>query len=353
MSNRYERIAEGLTVQPLLDALAQHPGLWGQITARQDMPGSPHKDTQCIFLRWPADQSIWAAFHDLTNEDYPAAKVLAPAASHLVHDVVVEHLGIPGAQLGRVLLTKLKPGGVIIPHFDQGPYADQFDRFHVVLDAADGNVITVDGQDFIPVTGDLFWFNHKLVHSYRNESDRPRLHLIIDVVAPVYRAKRGLTFQRERAHDLWDTIMPLLQEHKDEIAHYPDILLNPDQPAYEQAEEHGLLRCYVARLNGDLVGYGIFFVKRNMHYRDSLQAVQDVLFVTQAHRHGRVGLKLIQYATEQLRAEQIQVEYQHTKANAQIREALKALKGRTDIGKLMESLGYELIDLIYGKRLDR
>jgi len=341
MSHRFERIAEGLHVQPLLDKLAQHPGLWGQITTRQDTPGSPHKDTQCIFLRWPADQSIWAAFHDLTSEDYPAAKVLAPAVSDLVWDVVVNRLPLPGGQLGRVILTKLKPGGVITPHFDQGPYADKYDRFHVVLSAGEGNVITVGGQDFTPSSGDLFWFYHKLVHSYRNESDQPRLHLILDVVAPTYRAKRGLTFQRERAHDLWDTIMPLLQEHKEEIAHYQDILLNPDQPAYEQAEDRGLLRCYVARLNGELVGYAIFFVKRNMHYRDSLQAVQDVLFVTKPHRHGRVGLKLIQYSEDQLKTEGVQVCYHHVKVST------------PDTVALFHKLGYEDIDLIVGKRLDR
>jgi GNAT superfamily N-acetyltransferase len=145
----------------------------------------------------------------------------------------------------------------------------------------------------------------------------------------------------------------LLIEHKGEISFYPDIELAPDIPAYEQAEDVGLLRCYVARLHGQMVGYAIFFVKYNMHYSHSLQAVQDVLFVTKPHRHGRVGVQLIRYATEQLRAEQVQVEYQHVKATAQIRAALAALMARSDVGALMEKLGYELIDLIYGKRLDR
>jgi GNAT superfamily N-acetyltransferase len=162
-----------------------------------------------------------------------------------------------------------------------------------------------------------------------------------------------LLLQRELAHDLWAEILPLLHEHKEEISHYPDIALDPDIEAYNQIEAKGGLRCYTARLNGELIGYSINFIRHNLHYQGSYQAVQDVLFVMQAHRHGRVGVALIRYKEQQLQAEQAQVTYEHTKANVQIREALAALVHRTDVGALMEKMGYELIDLIYGKRLDR
>lgn len=148
-------------------------------------------------------------------------------------------------------------------------------------------------------------------------------------------------YQRERSHDLWTEILPLLHEHKDEIAHYADIELAPDVDAYNAAEDHGALRCYTARLDGVLVGYAIFFVKFNMHYRHSFQAVQDVLFVTKPHRHGRVGFGLIRYSEEQLHAEGVQVVYQHLKTK--IPETIA----------LFHKLGYEDIDLIVAKRLDR
>ena len=162
-----------------------------------------------------------------------------------------------------------------------------------------------------------------------------------------------ITYQRESAVFLWSEILPLLHEHKNEIAFYQDIALDPDVDAYNRCEGMGTLRCYTARLNGELIGYSINFVRPNMHYMGSLQGVQDVLFVSKPHRHGRVGVALIRYKEEQLRAEQAQVTYEHTKATDQIREALKALVGRTDVGALMEKLGYELVDLIYAKRLDK
>lgn len=150
-----------------------------------------------------------------------------------------------------------------------------------------------------------------------------------------------LTFQRERSADLWAEIMPLLIEHKAEIAHYADIELDPDQLAYNACEMMGMLRCYTARLNGELIGYACFFVKHNMHYQQSLQAVQDVLFVTKPHRHGRVGYKLIKYSEEQLQFEGVQVVYQHLKWN------------RPETIGFFHKLGYEDVDLIVAKRLDK
>lgn len=150
-----------------------------------------------------------------------------------------------------------------------------------------------------------------------------------------------LTLQREKAYDLWSEILPLLHEHYLEITAFPDIPLDPDIDTYNQCERLGMLRCYTARLNGDLIGYACFFVKANMHYRTSLQAVQDVLFITKPHRHGRVGLGLIRYSEDELTKEGCQVVYHHLKTN------------RPETIALFHKLGYEDIDLIVAKRLDR
>lgn len=149
------------------------------------------------------------------------------------------------------------------------------------------------------------------------------------------------TYQRERAQDLWGEIMPLLIEHKDEIAAYPDIPLDPDIEAYNAIEADGALRCYTARLAGVLVGYAVFFLRHNLHYRSSYQAVQDVLFIQLAHRHGRVGFGLIRFSERELKAEGVQAVYQHIKTKTPQTIAL------------FEKLGYAPIDLIMGLRLDQ
>lgn len=148
------------------------------------------------------------------------------------------------------------------------------------------------------------------------------------------------SYQRERSHDLWAEITPLLEVHHREIAHYPDIPLDPDVERYNAAEDAGMLRCYTARVGERLVGYATFFLNNNLHYKSSLQAAQDVIFVLPEYRCGRIGISLIKYCDAALRAEGVQATYQHVKA-------------AHNFGPLLERMGYELVDLIYAKRLDK
>lgn len=149
---------------------------------------------------------------------------------------------------------------------------------------------------------------------------------------------RPLTYQQERVSDLWAEVAPLLVLHWDEIAHYPDIALDPNTKEYNAYDAAGLLRCYTARDAGLLVGYVLFFVRYNLHYQGSLQAVQDVLFLARPYRQGMAGVRLVRFAEAKLKAEGVQVVYHHVK--------------RTNkVGELLVRLGYELVDEVYAKRL--
>jgi GNAT superfamily N-acetyltransferase len=84
----------------------------------------------------------------------------------------------------------------------------------------------------------------------------------------------------------------------------------------------------------------IFFLRPNMHYRRSLQAAQDVLYLHPDYRRGMAGVTLIRVAETRLRAEGVQVIYHHAK--------------RTNrVGELLERLGYEHVENVYAKRLDK
>ena len=74
---------------------------------------------------------------------------------------------------------------------------------------------------------------------------------------------------------------PVISAHKEEIAHYKDIPLDPDWDAYYALQEAGALRPFTMRdpEAGALQGYAVFFVRRNAHYRASLQAMQDILYL--------------------------------------------------------------------------
>jgi len=145
-------------------------------------------------------------------------------------------------------------------------------------------------------------------------------------------------FQLEKIAKVKVELEPLLYAHWREIAHYQDIVLNPDWDHYIAGDENGLLRCFTARdEEEDLVGYAIFWVRPNAHYKDSLQAAQDVLFIHPTRRG--FGAKFILWCDDQLAAEGVQAVYHHVKA-------------AHDFGSMLERFGYEVVDLIYARRLD-
>lgn len=149
-----------------------------------------------------------------------------------------------------------------------------------------------------------------------------------------------MRYQAEQISRLWDEARPLLVAHWREIARYPDIPLAPDIQGYRAIEDSGQLRCYTVRDDERLVGYAVFIVRPNPHYCGSIQASQDVLFLDPQYRRGMAGVRLIRFAEEQLRTEGVQVIYHHAK--------------RTNrVGELLLRLGYELVDEVYAKRLDR
>lgn len=147
----------------------------------------------------------------------------------------------------------------------------------------------------------------------------------------------GVTFQRERAHDVIPELEPLLMRHWEEIAHFKDVPLQPDFDAYRKLEDRDCLRVFTARNDGALIGYAIFIVSVNIHYA-TRQAVQDVLFLAPEYRNARVGLGLIKFGDDELTKECVSAIFHHVKA-------------AHDFGPLLRSIGYELVDYIYGKRI--
>ncbi len=148
-----------------------------------------------------------------------------------------------------------------------------------------------------------------------------------------------IKFQRERAHDLWEEIDPLIKAHYKEIASNQDIPLVPDKKKYEEAEENDILRCYTARIDGRLVGYAVFLVNYNMHYSTSKQALQDILFILKSERKGRLGLGLIKYTEAELESEGVELILHHVKI------------GHPQLQRLLEKLGYSPVDMVLSKRI--
>jgi hypothetical protein len=169
-------ILHGLPVQPLLDSLL--PEMWEDITMRQRYPGSAHADTECIFLRGPRS---FLNFFAVDAQDYPRLEqVIEPLM--LVLLPLLNTIDCQPDELGRVMLVKLLPRGHVKVHTDTGPYADAFQRHHVVLSTNDHCVYHCGDESAKHAAGDAFWFDHHTPHHSHNYGSTDRIHLIVDTL---------------------------------------------------------------------------------------------------------------------------------------------------------------------------
>lgn len=149
------------------------------------------------------------------------------------------------------------------------------------------------------------------------------------------------SFARESSDTVINEIAPLLDAHWAEIAHYQDIPVAVDYDAYLRLESNNQLRIYTIRAGIELVGYALFTVRHSLHYQSSLQAHQDVLYLDPAYRRGSIGWRFITWCDTQLMLDGVQVVYQHQKL------------AHPALGKVLARIGYESVDQLWARRLDR
>ena len=184
MSN-FLRLGAGQVVAPLMLAIERRPELWREDTYLRDYPQGPFGEVESIMLRFPLkavkETQAEVEQHLLTHDphesiDQPAYKVLTEARTL----VMALFTAVQGERLGRVMINKIKPGGVIYPHADTPMHADYYSRFHIVLQSTPGVKFRCGDEWASWETGAVFWFNNKLEHEVINNSEVDRIHMIVD-----------------------------------------------------------------------------------------------------------------------------------------------------------------------------
>jgi hypothetical protein len=177
--NNFQCLAANVDVIPLMNAILRDPALWNQNTLRTAHPNTAHSQVDDIWLRFnevePENQL--AVVDDTECVNYPAWWAL-PQARALIFDLMRR---IEGERLGRVLVTRLRPGGKIAPHVDGGAPATYYERFHVVLNSAPGCLFRAGDETVSMRTGEVWWFDNTKEHEVINNSVDDRIHLIIDI----------------------------------------------------------------------------------------------------------------------------------------------------------------------------
>lgn len=168
------RIAD-YDIAPILAMLPALDDLWGEEGWRATMPYSPHRDSEMIYLRRQPGSRPRDVLHQLASV---ATRHHQGALAVAIDDVCAMTVGRPA----RAMLVRLRPGGVIAEHTDEGIYAEATVRFHVPLVTNPGAWLTVDGERYHLPAGHVFAFDKHRPHSGGNDGDTPRSHLIIDIM---------------------------------------------------------------------------------------------------------------------------------------------------------------------------
>ncbi len=150
----------------------------------------------------------------------------------------------------------------------------------------------------------------------------------------------GIKFQCEPVLTVKPEMEPMLIDHYQELTMHKDkIKLAPDWELYDKMEKAGTFYLLTARDSdsNDLIGYSAWFVKPHIHYKETIVAANDVLFLRKDHRAGMTGIKLIKYSEQEMK------KYAH--------KITWHVKGEPDFRPILHRLGYVDEDVIVGKML--
>ena len=148
-----------------------------------------------------------------------------------------------------------------------------------------------------------------------------------------------LTLRAVGAVDGYHEVEPLLHRHYDEIAKFKDLaVVNPDLDRYAKIDAEGRFIGLIAENEGQIVGYSANFIAQNLHYSDLRYCQNDVLYVVPEHRDSRMGLSLIRQTVKCAKEKGAQLMLWHA-------------KDKTTLDILLPRLGYEIMDIIWAKRI--
>lgn len=173
-------VASGLDVLPLLYSVSNQSHLWDQHPVRTTFPGSPHAQVSDVLLRFQEPtktKNVQKANADHETVPYPAWWAL-PEARPLVFGLMAR---VQAARLGRVILTKLRPGCKIPPHVDSAPHSTYYTRFHVTLCTPQHCWFRIEDEILTMQPGECWMVRNNLEHEVQNEGDSERWALIIDL----------------------------------------------------------------------------------------------------------------------------------------------------------------------------
>jgi GNAT superfamily N-acetyltransferase len=149
-----------------------------------------------------------------------------------------------------------------------------------------------------------------------------------------------VVWRRERYPEIIDDIKVLLPMHHKELALYQDdVPLEPDYTVYARLDASNAMCIVAGRLDGALVGYAIYVVKRHPHYTSKKWAASDIFWLAPEYRRFGAGKAMFEKVEEELKGMGVAV--MHTTYKTEHPAA----------GYLLTSLGHAHIENGHSKKI--
>lgn len=172
------RIGFGIDVIPALRELAVNADLWNQNKLRTGHPESPHKQVDDIWLWFnKIHDDPNKTIDDIQTYPYPGwekLRTLREMTLNLIRRV-------DGVQLGRVIVTRMRPGSIITPHADEGAPSMFYTRYQIALQSQPGALFTIGDETVNFSGGEAWWINNRERHGVVNNSAEDRIVCIVDI----------------------------------------------------------------------------------------------------------------------------------------------------------------------------
>jgi len=174
----FRRIESAIDTTMVLSELKAAADAWSVNTRRQaEIP--VHRETNSIILRTAST----GEYHIGGVENVLACQTMPEAASFpCLMQFLTEFSRRQQATLQRVMIVRLKPGGRVYPHSDNGQYYELTNRYHLVLSSSGGSRMSSGNETIVMHEGELWWFQNKLTHHAHNDSNDWRVHVIFDLL---------------------------------------------------------------------------------------------------------------------------------------------------------------------------
>ena len=163
-----------IDVTTLRSAVDRYASQFFEDTWRQDFPNSAHKDSETIYLRMPSEISVESIFNSLEVRNLPLMR------DHAFSEACKAISLMTVSTVKRVMVVKLKSGGKVTPHIDQGEYAEATERYHLPIITNPDCLMTAGEETTHLPAGEVWWFDKHALHSVENHGP-DRIHLIVDV----------------------------------------------------------------------------------------------------------------------------------------------------------------------------